>query len=192
MKVNDYFNNQLFKLHTEYHLKKINPETRKKAKEIISICQEKKVELYIYEGLLRLHIHAKYYRQSRSWSVIKRKIQDLRNRGFGYLADIIEEVGPQNGVFASFEAPGESWLNYAEGFCATPIVKYKALTNFERGEYFWQTYGKAVKKVGMYWGGQYRGAKDYSLAQLREKSNPLKVLTPDQVYYTLKKYKQLK
>ena len=52
---------------------------------------------------------AKLWRQSRSTRDINEKIRYLRNAGAGYLADTIQNVGPQTGRWATNAIPGISW-----------------------------------------------------------------------------------
>lgn len=184
---------EILQLYNNYFIKKLIPEVRIKAKEMVSICEEEHFHIVINSSLRKLEEQAIHYRQSRTWEEIKQKIQQLRNSGFSFLSDIIEEVGPQEGPFMTNYAPGESWHNYAEAWDAVPYYNNKFIWDCEVNLHFWKRYGEAVRQVGMYWGGDMPQYEDYFLhAQLREDCDPLKVLSPDQVYYKLKKFKLLK
>lgn len=189
----NYYDALRFQAETNYCLKRLSPQVRRKAEEVISLCGKEHFDLIIFSGLRKLEEQAIRYRQSRSWEEIKQKIKQLRNNGFSYLADIIEEVGPREGPFITYNAPGESWHNYAEAWDAVPYVKYRLAWNYKVYVNKWKIYGDAVRKVGMHWGGNMPQYEYYfSHAQLQQDSNPLQVLTPDQVYYKLKKNKLLK
>lgn len=188
IKLKDYLNYMMNDRLTQYHLKKLNPEARRKAKLIIAKCHEKKFDIYIFAALIRLEDHAGVYRQSRPWKEIKKKMIEFRNLGFHYLADVIEEAEPCEGEFKTTSAPGELWHNYGEAFNAYPIFNNKMLCDYKDGENIWKEYGSIVKQAGMYWAGDWKGnLTDHTQAQLRENSNPLKVLTPEQVYDILRK-----
>lgn len=157
---------------------KLSEIVQPKAQEIIQICYHKGVDLLIYCTLRDLEEQAKLYRQSRSYKAIKAKMQKFKDRGYGFLADIIEQVGPCSGPHVTNAAPGESWHGYGEAFDAVPLINGKAAwANIK----YYNIYGQAVRDVGMKWAGDWSRFKELPHAQLRDGSNPLKILTPDQV-----------
>lgn len=170
-------------------LNKLTPETKEKALIVLDVCKKNDIDLLIYCTLRRLNEQAKLYRQSRSWSEIKLKIQKFRNRGYYFLAEIIEEAGPCYGNHVTNAAPGESWHNYAEAWDAVPLLNGKPLWKYTDAKEQWEAYGEAVRQVGMYWAGDWISFREYPHAQLHKGGNPLKVLTPDQVYSSLVKLK---
>lgn len=57
---------------------------------------------------------ARLWRGSRSRAVISARIVDLRSSGAGYLADVLEAVGPQSGPPVTNAIPGLSWHQWGE------------------------------------------------------------------------------
>lgn len=197
MTLDDYFNiNTFYPLRSKYCLNKLTYKTRSRAIKVIDICKVNNCTIHLYSGLRSLSEQAIYYRQSRSWKVIKRKIQKLHNSGFPFLANAIEEVGPQYGPHVTNAAPGESWHNYAEAWDAAPLVKYKLENTYHKARKEWAIYGEAVKQAGIKWGGDWGGFEenygDYPHAQLRQGGNPLKVLIPEEIFNKLNKLKLIK
>ena len=90
------------------------PEVKQHAEKVIDVCGQVGVDILIYCTLRPLEEQAKLYRQSRSWVEIKKKILKYKDRGFGFLADVIDSVGPCTGPHVTNAGPGESWHNYGE------------------------------------------------------------------------------
>ena len=159
----------------------LTTETSALAQSVIDICQTNGVDLLVYCTLRSLEEQARLYRKGRSYREIKGKMNDLANRGFGFLAKIIEKVGPQYGGKVTNAGPGESWHNYAEAFDAVPLIDGKAAWDYSENKEQWEEYGKAVRQVGMNWGGDWTSFKDYPHAQLRKGGNPLRYYSPDKI-----------
>lgn len=163
------------------NLKDLTPAVQEKAQFIINECKSKGVDILIYCTLRSLEEQARIWRQSRSKAEINAKMVKYRQRGFGYLADIVESVGPQNGPHVTDACAGESWHNYAEAVDGVPTVGGKAMWSYNTNKKLWDIFGNVVKKAGMEWGGNWTRFKDYPHAQLRPGGNPLKVFTPEQI-----------
>ncbi len=148
------------------------PDMQKKAKAVVDGCAKQGVKLLVYCTLRPLEEQARYYRRSRSYKEIKAKMDELKKRGLGFLADVIEKVGPQVGEWATNAAPGESWHNYGEAFDAVPLKGRKGLWNYKKHEHEWDVYGKVARQQKLEWGGTWRH-KDFPHSQLREGGNPL-------------------
>lgn len=162
-------------------LDSLSPLCKENAITVINLCQEVNIDLLIYSTLRSLYDQASLYRQSRSWNEIKLKIQKFRNRGFCFLSDIIDEVGPKYGEHVTNAAPGESWHNYAEAWDAVPLINGKPVWIYGKAKQHWDSYGKVINQVGMHWAGNWISWREFPHAQLREGSNPLKVLSPDEI-----------
>jgi len=143
--------------------------------------------LVIYATLRPLEEQAALYRQSRTRAQIDHKMQKMRSRGFGFLADIIEQVGPKNGPKRTNAAPGESFHNYGRAFDAAPIYNGKLVwatddvastADFDEG-WAWEVYGNAAESAGLEWAGRWTGFREYAHSQLGHGSNPLKIYKPD-------------
>lgn len=157
------------------------PECETKAEQVIQICEENGVDILIHCTLRSLQEQAKLYRQSRRYFTITAKINKFRLRDFGFLADILFDVGPQNGPHVTYAAPGESWHNYAEAFDSVPLIGGKPGWNKKRYLQEWNIYGNAIRTVYMNWSGDWKRFKEFPHAQMRKGSNPLKVLGAEEI-----------
>jgi len=157
------------------------PEVQEKAKTVVEKCRSAGVDLLIYCTLRGLDEQAILYRQSRTRSEIISKMDKLRQRGYGFLADIIDSVGPQSGPHVTNAAPGESWHNYAEAWDAVPLINGKAMWSYDENKQLWQVYGNAVAEAGLDWAGNWTGFVEHPHAQLRKGGNPLTLHEPDEI-----------
>jgi len=158
------------------------PEAQIKVERVKDVCNQVGIDLLIYCTLRSLEEQAKLFRQSRPWAEIKRKIDQYRNRGFYFLAEIIENVGPCSGRHVTNAGPGESWHNFGEAWDAVPLIGGKPAWNYLHAKNEWDAYGECVRQVGMYWAGDWTRYREYPHAQLREGSNPLKKYEPDDIH----------
>lgn len=157
------------------------PAMRSKAREVVRICKEQGVDILIYCTLRSLEEQAKFYRQSRSRAVINAKMEKLRTRGFGFLADIIEEVGSQSGAHVTNACPGESYHNYAEAFDGVPTIDGKALWSYEDNKKEWDIYGAACESVGLTWLGNSKSFNEKPHAQFRSGGSPLRTFDSEEI-----------
>lgn len=167
-------------------LNTLTPATKEKALLVLDLCKQADFDLLIYCTLRSLQEQAKLYRQSRSRNEINVKIEKFKNRGYQFLADIIEEVGPSNGPHRTNAGPGESWHNYAEAWDAVPLINGKAAWNYSDAKDQWDAYGDAVRQVGMNWAGDWTTFKELPHAQMRTGGSPLRSMNPDQIRGILK------
>lgn len=163
-------------------LEDLTDDVAANARRIVEVLDEVGVDLLIYCTLRPLEEQARLYRQSRPWSKIKNKILDFQNRGYGYLAEILEEVGPCSGPHVTNATCGESWHNYAEAFDAVPLIGGKAAWNYFDHQAEWDAYGESVRQVGMIWAGDWTSFREYPHAQKRPGGNPLREFDPDKVH----------
>jgi|ETNvirnome_2_300_1030623.scaffolds.fasta_scaffold00985_14 peptidoglycan L-alanyl-D-glutamate endopeptidase CwlK len=152
-------------------------------------AQNSRANLLVYYTLRTCREQACLYRQSASTATIRAKQQSFRDRGFDFLADVIEEVGPQNGKHVTNAAPGESWHNYADAFDAVPELDGVAL--WEKDEY-WEIYGAIIKHLGMDWGGYWVRFSDKPHAQRSHVKNPLQGASPERIRELLVENRSLK
>lgn len=163
-------------------IKDLTPVMQEKAQFVIKYCADKGYPVLIYCTKRDLQEQAILFRSSDpTGDEVKEKIEDLRNRGFGFLADIIKEVGPQpyHG-WKTDAAPGESFHGYLEAFDAAPIIGGKIPWQYEDNPKAWDIYGEAVKAAGLTWGGDWK-RKDLPHAQLRSGGNPLNMYSPEEI-----------
>lgn len=162
----------------------LNKEMITKANFVVYQCKKNNVDLLIYCTLRSLEEQAILFRSSdRTGEKVKAKIKKFRERGLGFLADIIEKVGPQKyDGWKTNAAPGESYHNYRLAFDAVPMLRGKAMWNYNDYPEGWEAYGNACRMAGLSWGGDWSEKyKDYPHAQLGEGGNPLKQYPPDQI-----------
>ena len=172
------------------NLNRLVDEVKEKALLVQEACKEAAgFDLLIYCTLRPLEEQAVLYRQSRSRKQIDAKITSYRRRGFGFIADILQNVGPCYGKHVTNAGPGESWHNFAEAWDAVPLIGGKPAWNYLEAREYWDAYGEAVRQVGMNWAGDWITFREYPHAQLRPGGNPLKILAPDEVNTILKQNK---
>ena len=169
-------------------LEDLEEELKEKAIIVQRACNEAGgFDLLIYCTLRSLEEQARLFRQSRSRQEINLKIQKYHNRGFTFLAEIIENVGPCYGDHVTNAGPGESWHNFGQAFDAVPLIGGKPAWNYLKAKNYWDGYGEAVRLAGLYWAGDWQSFREYPHSQLQPGGNPLKLLTPDQAYSILEK-----
>lgn len=140
-----------------------------KAQELLDLCA--KNGLIVRPTFFRrsLSVQAKLWRQSRATSIIKAKIDELKNIDCGYLAGILDSVGPQRGPRVTNALPGLSWHNWGQamdvvffslnGVRATP-------EQLRDGDSIGYTlFGQYCNQLGLRWGGDFK-TKDAGHVQL--------------------------
>jgi peptidoglycan L-alanyl-D-glutamate endopeptidase CwlK len=167
-------------------IKDLNVKMQNRAEGVVRDCRTKGVDLLIYCTYRSPEEQARLYRQSRTLMEIEYKADVFRERGFEFLSNILIGVGPQNGFLGrhvTYAGPGESWHQYRMALDAVPLVDGKCMwgkfvigTKNIRPE--WLTYGKAVKKNGLYWAGDWKNFQEFPHCQEYPGSNPLKTLEP--------------
>lgn len=95
-------------------LKDLVPDFREKCEELLTICKANGQTYVPYFTLRSPKVQARLWRQSRSTATIRATIGKLRIQEAHFLADCIEEVGPQNGKPVTNALPGMSWHQYGE------------------------------------------------------------------------------
>jgi len=128
---------------------------------------------------------ARLWRQGRSWWRILKKIEELTDAGYGFLADILYSVGPQHvNLKVTNAVPGDSWHNYGEAFDCAPWVD---------GKVDWDTHNPVWKQIGEFahdhklnWGGNWISFKDYPHIQLRKGDTPIGMFTMDEIRERIK------
>lgn len=134
-------------------LQVLRPDFRVAVERMRNLAETRGCTLLIYDTLRPLDVQARYYRQSRSWSEISRKIGEYRGRGLDIFADVLERVGPQHGRWATNAGPAESWHNYGLAFDACPLVDGACV--WDEDDPLWNVYAECVREVGLSWGGDW-------------------------------------
>lgn len=126
------------------------------------------------------------YRKGRSLSDIKRKISSLRNRGFDYLANLLDNTRPQaSRKRVTNAAGGESWHNYGLAIDFVPLINGKPAWSVKRNRKLWEKCILEAENIGLVCGHRWR-FKDSPHIQMSEVSNPLRVYDAN---YLNKKFK---
>lgn len=167
----------------------LTPRVRAMAEAVQTRAHAKGFDLVFASTLRDLEAQAVLYRTNRPLAAIQEKVAKCRARGFDFLADVIQRVGPQagdgTGRLKTNAAPGESWHNYAEAFDAYPLGAGKLAGDSDP---IWQVYGGCVEAVGLVWSGRWTTFRELAHAQLRAGANPLKVLSPLEVRRALERW----
>ena len=159
----------------------LTPEGKVAAEKMTQLCKDVELDILIYCTLRPLEEQAKLYRQSRPWSEIKSKILKFNNRGFNFLGDILDGVGPSSGPHVTNAGPGESWHNYGKAWDAVPLIGGKPAWSYTKAKNEWDGYGEAVRLAGAFWAGDWVGFREYPHAQIEKGGNPLKLYPPDKI-----------
>jgi peptidoglycan L-alanyl-D-glutamate endopeptidase CwlK len=109
-------------------LELLNKEFRKEVEILLLHCKEQHIKLVVYYSFRSVQEQARLWRQSRRIQVIENTIRLLEKQKAYYLAQVLEEVGPQNGEWRSDAPPGFSWHNF--GFAIDSYVSVQT----EKGE----------------------------------------------------------
>lgn len=159
-------------------MKGLHPQFRGLMEGFLVDCTAKGLRLMPYCGLRTCTEQARLFRQGRTAAQIKEKCDKLRARGYGFLAEIIQSVGPQKGSrIVTYAAPGESFHNYGLATDAVLLVNGKPDWNVEHLD-DWKLAGEIAKGHGLEWAGTWRTFREMVHFQVGQGSNPLKVLDP--------------
>src|SRR5690606_8267855 len=130
-------------------------EMQLKTFELMRLCEECGVDLLVYCTVRPLEEQAILYRQSRPFAQIERKAVELSSGGYGFLAEILMGVGPQEGPHVTNAAPGESWHHYGEALDAVPLVSGKPAWNYAAHRKLWNAFGECAGEAGLCWAGHW-------------------------------------
>lgn len=108
-------------------LNALKPDFREKVKQLYSNCKREGFILVPFYTERDVYEQARLYRQSRSWKEIKATINQLKIDKAFFLARVIEEVGPQFGLWATNAPPGLSWHQWGEAVDSYLSISGKAI-----------------------------------------------------------------
>lgn len=100
----------------------LDPDFAIEVQQLMDSMKQKGYKIIPVSGLRSLHVQAMLWRQSRPYGKIKLQIDMFNDSGCPYLADILTNVGTQNGPWATNALPGYSWHNWGKAvdFMITP------------------------------------------------------------------------
>ena len=120
---------------------------------------------------------ARLWRQSRSRHEIKAMITKLRINDAVYLANVIEDVGPQNGRHVTNAIPGMSWHQWGQAVDCFWLVNNTAEWSTRKkisGNNGYHIYAEIAKGLGLTAGGFWNSFKDWPHIQGPPSSSPTK------------------
>jgi len=161
-------------------LNSLVPEFRPGVDRLLSACVTKDVEMRPNETLRTPLDQGRLWRQSRTIEVIRRKIDELRGGGAPFLAQCLEQAGPQHGDHVTNAPPGVSWHQWGEAIDCVWIVNGDEEWSTERkvnGFNGYQVYAAVARELGFEAGGLWREFKDWPHVQSRPQSSPLEIYT---------------
>jgi peptidoglycan L-alanyl-D-glutamate endopeptidase CwlK len=146
-----------------------------KLSELQRISQDQGMEINTYCVLRTCEEQAKIYRMTRGIKEINHTMQTFKDRGLGFLSDILKSVGPQSAPAGTNHrtkaGPGESWHQYLLAADSVPVVNGKAI--WEESAPEWPIYGAVAGYVGLTWGGERTEFKDLPHVQAVPVSSPI-------------------
>lgn len=152
----------------------LNDDFRLRVRETLRVCQQDSLPVLVYCTLRTCSEQARLYRRTRTLQEINRKIQSLRDRGFPFLADSLEAVGPQAGPLGEHvtkAGPGESWHQYGLAADCVPLRDGKPTWRDEDPE--WKVFGASAKIAGLYWAGDWQSFRESPHIQMFPTASPL-------------------
>ncbi|MFS8047042.1 M15 family metallopeptidase [Rhizobium sp. BR 314] len=119
---------------------------------------------------------AKLWRQSRAREEIISAIARLQNGGAPFLAELLNDVGPQHGPHVTNALPGLSWHQWGESLDCFWAVNGSAEWSPSKvidGVNGYQLYAARANDMGLDAGGLWRSLKDWPHLQLRKAGSPV-------------------
>lgn len=126
---------------------------RYKVKELLANCRKLGYELKPYCTTRNVYEQARYYRQSRTWKEIKKTINFFKSEKALFLAEVIESVGPQDGIWVTNAPPGLSWHQWGEAIDCFVLEDNQAIWRSDHKGYW--IYHREALKLGLHSGYGY-------------------------------------
>jgi peptidoglycan LD-endopeptidase CwlK len=165
------------------------PEFHEKVTDLLKACNNRGIIMRPYMSRRAPLEQARLWRQSRSSEEIKLKIAKLRASGAEFLADCIDQVGPQNGSPVTNAIPGLSWHQWDEAVDCFWVVNNDAewspskLINGLNG---YHVYAEEAHRLNLNAGGTWHSLQDWPHVQYRSASSPADVMNLKQVNAEMK------
>jgi peptidoglycan L-alanyl-D-glutamate endopeptidase CwlK len=90
------------------------PNFRAAVRQVLEACKAEGVTMITTYTVRSPIEQAVLWRRSRTIDVISRKIQFLHDQKADFLADVLRDVGPREGAWATNAIPGASWHQFGE------------------------------------------------------------------------------
>ena len=155
----------------------LQPAFREKTETMITECRDLGIVMTPYFTIRTPEQQARLWRQSRTSNEIGKMVRWLRQNGAPYLANVIEDVGPQFGPKVTNAIPGLSWHQWGEAVdcfwnvdnTAEWSVRRKIRLLDGRTENGYRIYAEIAVKNGLTAGGLWSSFKDWPHIQFRNR-----------------------
>jgi hypothetical protein len=126
-------------------LDSLTPDFSTKVKQLLDNCKKRGANLSVYCSIRDPWQQARLYRQSRTRTQINSAIKMLSNNKADFLAQVMEEVGPQYGKWAS-----NSIVSFHSfGNAIDSYVVDKGVAVWRRSNIGYQIYAEEAVKLGL-------------------------------------------
>lgn len=123
---------------------------------LMEACEKRGLEFKFYHYLRHPATQARYWRRSRTTWEIEKEIKRLKRRGAGWLAQLINDVGPQYGKWATNALPGLSWHQW--GLAADCVLIRRGKAEWDGGHPGYVVLHEEAKALGLSTGLHYNDA----------------------------------
>lgn len=155
-------------------LEDLDEAARTLAVRFLKRCAETGLDVLIYCTTRTMEEQARLWRVGRAPGVIERAIRRLASAGKGWIASLIDRVGPQSGKrIVTYTLPGESAHNHGFAFDAVPLRDGKPAWDDDE---LLAKMGALGKEVGLSWAGdwkRFRESVHFELPDWRERVKDL-------------------
>ena len=153
----------------------LESDFRRDALNLLVACRTLGIEMRPFYTIRDPYKQARLWRQSRPFSEIERRADELKQSGADFLADVILSVGPQNGHHVTNAIPGLSWHQWGEALDCFWLVdgdaewstRRKVVADDGRGINGYKLYGEEARNFRLTSGGFWSRLKDWPHVQKR-------------------------
>ena len=168
----------------------LDPDFKAVLDETLLNCLSRGVTMKAYSMVRSPWEQARLYRKSRSSITINAKLDFLRKNGGFFLADCLEEVGPQRGQLGrhvTWALPGFSWHNWGEAADSFWQVDGRASWSMSQTidtvngpQNGYRLYAEIAEAMGLFSGG-IKWGNDWPHVHKSEFSSPSKMYSLEQI-----------
>jgi peptidoglycan L-alanyl-D-glutamate endopeptidase CwlK len=124
------------------------PEFREKVELVLADCAAQGIIMKPYFAVRSPREQAKYWRQSRTYSQINDALKNLHDWGAPYIADCLQQAGPQHGRWATNALPGLSWHNWGQAVDCF-LVNLDGTPNWDGEAFGYRVYAETAREYGL-------------------------------------------
>lgn len=141
------------------------PPMRPKLDFLLKKTKEEGLDFRVFKGIVDPWTQARWWRQSRCIEEIDQALAKLEREKAPLLANILREVGPQHGRWATNNLPGQSWHQYGEAV-ALMLVSPAGKTVWAASHPGYQRLAEVAPTVGLHSGWHWKH-RDVNHLQLK-------------------------